>query len=72
MNSTDLRRCAVRTPRDLGQIIRLLLLVLQQVTDRRRELLHSPRLFKQIHFVVLVAHLIRQTARPRLDLIELM
>ena len=72
MHGTDFRWCTFCTPNRFGQLLGLSLLILQKVGDRRRVLLHLLGVVKQVHLVILVAHFIRQTACPSLDLVELM
>src|SRR6266498_3878461 len=71
MHRTDQWRSILGTPRWLWQIIGLLLLVFQRVFDRTGDLLHLLWSIESIHQVILVSHLIRQTTRPCLDLVEL-
>jgi hypothetical protein len=71
MDCTDLRRGIFRTPLWFGQLVVLLLIILEHVCNRTWGLLQFPWCIEEIHYVVLVTNLIWQAACPSLDLVEL-
>jgi hypothetical protein len=66
----DWRRI-ISTPSRPRKIIGFFGITLEQMLDRTWNLFDLARHVKEIHLIVLLAHLIRQAASPRLDLIEL-
>jgi hypothetical protein len=72
MHSSNLWRSIFRSPLRRRNRIILLGALLEQMANRTGELLHLLRLLEEIHFVISLANLIRNTTSPRLDLVELM
>jgi len=70
VNGSNLGRGIVCSPIRLGQIIRLLRIILEKIRNRAWELLHLLWFLVQVHFVILVANFVRQTTSPRLDLVQ--
>jgi hypothetical protein len=58
MHRANLWRSIFSTPFRLGQVVVLLLIVLEQVRNRTQRLLQLPRCVEQVHHVVLVTDLV--------------
>ncbi len=71
MHRTNDRWCIWTSPGWLGRGIGLLRVGLKEVFDGAGDLPQGARNLEQVHLVVSLAHLVRQAARPSLDLIEL-
>ena len=71
MHRSNQGRCVRAPPSWLRKGIGFFSIGLQQVLNRTGDLSQIPRRIEQVHLVILVAHLVRQAARPSLDLVEL-
>ena len=71
MHCTNLWWGTFYAPHWFGQVLVLLLFVLEQVGDWRWEFLHFLGVIEEIHLIVAIPHLIGQAACPSFDLVEL-
>lgn len=70
MHRSNYRRSIWASPCWFGQFICFFCILAKQMFNWTWDLFHAPRYIVKVHFIVLVAHLVRHTACPSLDFVE--